>query len=76
MWGVSTETPDGGIVYLHVLNRPVDGVLRLEPAADGKQFREAWFGEEKLALEKTETGYTVVLPDADDGIDTVIRLMV
>ena len=76
MWGVSTETPDGSIVYLHVLNRPADGVLCLSEAADGKRFREAWFGDEKLTLEKTETGYTVAMPEADDGIDTVIRLTV
>ncbi len=76
MWGVSTETPDGSIVYLHVLNRPADGVLCLPEAADDKRFREAWFGDEKLTLEKTETGYTVAMPEADDGIDTVIRLTV
>ena len=76
MWGVSTETPDGSIVYLHVLNRPADGILRLPEAADGKQFREAWFGEEKLSLENAENGYTVAMPEADDGIDTVIRLTV
>ena len=76
MWGVSTETPDGSVVYLHVLNRPADGVLILPEAADGKQFREAWYKEEKLSLTKTEPGWTVVLPTEDDGIDTVIRLTV
>lgn len=76
MWGVSTETPDGSIVYLHVLNRPADGILRLPEAADGKIFREAWYGSNKLVLARTETGYTVELPEEDDGIDTVIRLTV
>jgi hypothetical protein len=76
MWGVSTETPDGSVVYLHVLNRPADGILVLSEAADGKQFREAWYKEEKLSLTKTESGWTIVLPAEDDGIDTVIRLTV
>jgi len=75
MWGISTESPDGSVVYLHVLNRPADGVLKLAPAADGKVFREAWFGEEKLAFEKTQDGYVITMPAADDGIDTVVRLV-
>lgn len=74
MWGVSTESPDGMTVYLHILNRPVNGVLSLPRAADGKVFREAWYKDEKLAFSVSEDGYTVTLPSADDGIDTVVRL--
>ena len=59
-----------------MLNRPADGILRLPEAADGKIFREAWYGSNKLVLARTETGYTVELPEEDDGIDTVIRLTV
>lgn len=76
MWGVSTESPDGKTVYLHVLNRPADGILRLPEAADGKVFREAWYKGEKLELTRTANGYAVTLPDEDDGVDTVIRLNV
>lgn len=76
MWGVSTESPDGKTVYLHVLNRPADGILRLPEAADGKVFREAWYKGEKLELTRTANGYAVTLPDEDDGVDTVIRLTV
>jgi len=76
MWGVSTESPDGKTVYLHVLNRPADGILRLPEAADGKVFREAWYKGEKLELTRTANGYAITLPDEDDGVDTVIRLTV
>ena len=74
MWGVSTESPDGNTVYLHVLNRPQDGVLVLPEAADGKVFSEAHHGDKKLTFSVTTDGYEIILPDKDDGIDTVIRL--
>lgn len=75
-WGVSTETPDGSAVYLHILNYPETGVLRLPAPADGKTFREAWYGDVPLGLEKTETGYAVTLPEKEacDAIDTVVKL--
>lgn len=75
MWGVSTESPDGGTVWLHVLNRPADGVLHLEKAADGKAFRQCLYGETALPFAATEDGYTITLPPHDDGVDTVIRLI-
>lgn len=71
-WGVSTET--GNTVYLHVLNAPADGVLRLGMPADGKVFTEAWYGDEKLALTACGDGYTIAMPAAIDEIDTVIQL--
>ena len=76
MWGVSTETPDGKTVYLHVLNRPASGVLTLPKAEDGKVFREAWYKCERLGFRATDGGYEIDMPAADDGIDTVIKLTV
>ena len=75
MWGVSTEAPDGKTVYLHILNRPEDGLLRLPEPADGKSFREAWYGTEKLSLSHDTEGYTIVLPAETDPVDTVVRLL-
>ena len=49
-WGVSTESPDGHVVYLHVLNCPAEGILHLPAPADGKRFREAWYEEKTLTL--------------------------
>ena len=73
-WGVSTESPDGSIVYLHVLNLPKDGVLRLGVPADGTRFDAAEYNGCPLVLTAVEDGYTVVMPQDCDRIDTVIRL--
>ena len=73
-WGVSTETEDGGRVYLHVLNRPADGVLKLTLPENGRTFTSACFGETVLTVLRTADGYEISLPPADDGIDTVICL--
>lgn len=75
MWGVSTESPDGKIVYIHILNRPDGNIFVLPRAFDGKIFREAWFGEIKLGFSASADRYIIELPDEDDGIDTVIRLI-
>ena len=75
-WGVSTESPDGKTVYLHVLNAPPSGVLPLPAPADGKRFREAFRGETRLALTERDGGYTIAFPDCFDPVDTVIRLTV
>ena len=75
-WGVSTQSPDGSVVYLHVLNLPEDGILCLDPPADGRQFAEAWYGETRLSLQVNENGLRIVLPAETDPIDTVIRLTV
>ena len=74
-WGVSTQSPDGSVVYLHVLNLPEDGILRLDAPADGKRFAEAWFGREKLSLTASGDGYMIPMPAETDTIDTVIRLI-
>ena len=76
MWGVSTESPDGKTVYLHVLNRPSDGILRIPEASDGKVFCAAWSKDTQLELRRSSDGYEITLPEADDGIDTVVRLIV
>lgn len=73
-WGVSTESEDGRTVYLHVLNRPDGGILKLAFPANGRRFAEAYCGEIKLDLRETANGYEIALPQTDDGIDTVIRL--
>ena len=73
-WGVSTETEDGGRVYLHVLNRPADGVLKLTLPENGRTFTSACFGETVLTVFRSAEGYEISLPPADDGIDTVICL--
>ena len=74
MWGVSTEAPDGSVVYLHVLNRPENGILRLGVPSDGKDFREARVGDTVLEFKQDGTGCSIVLPKYDDGIDTVVEL--
>ncbi len=76
MWGVSTESPDGKTVYLHVLNRPASGVLAIAKAEDGKLFREAWYKDERLGFRVTDDGYEIDMPISDDGVDTVVRLLV
>ena len=73
-WGVSTESPDGKTVYLHVLNLPADGVLTLPLPANGKKFIAAESGGVQLALEKAGKGYRIVLPENTDPVDTVVRL--
>ena len=74
-WGVSTESEDGAQVYLHVLNRPASGVLRLPFPENGRRFSSARFGEKLLPMTESGEGYEVLLPDEDDGVDTVICLL-
>ncbi len=73
-WGVSTESEDGSAVYLHVLNYPDGGVLKLPFPENGRRFTEAYFGMAKLTLRETAVGYEIKLPAAFDEADTVIRL--
>ena len=74
-WGVSTESPDGKTVFLHVLNRPGDGILKLPPPADGKTFGRAEHGTARLAMEKKDGGYRIAMPGDCDSVDTVVRLI-
>ncbi len=73
-WGVSTESPDGSTVYLHVLNPPEDGVLTLPAPADGKRFVKAEYGSQSLEMQRDGGGYSIVMPGTCDPTDTVIRL--
>jgi hypothetical protein len=73
-WGVSTESPDGSFVYLHVMNLPKDGILRLGVPADGTRFDVAEYNGCPLELTAAENGYTVVMPQNCDPMDTVIQL--
>ena len=73
-WGVSTESPDGTAVFLHVMNLPADGILTLPLPADGKVFLGAACSQSPLDMKKTESGYRIALPETCDPIDTVIRL--
>lgn len=73
-WGVSTETPDGKTVFLHVLNAPESGVLTLPRPADGKAFAAATCGSRPLSLTRDGDGWRIVMPEAPDPIDTVVRL--
>ncbi|MBE6725437.1 MAG: hypothetical protein E7576_09655 [Ruminococcaceae bacterium] len=73
-WGVSTESPDGKTVYLHVLNRPENGILTLPAPIDGKRFTKAFWGDSSLSLDQTADGVRIGFPTDSDPIDTVIRL--
>ncbi|MBQ3179256.1 MAG: alpha-L-fucosidase [Clostridia bacterium] len=74
-WGVSTESPDGSVVYLHVLNCPADGILHLAAPADGKKFTEAWYGNTRISLTAEGDGDVIGMPAEIDEIDTVVRLI-
>lgn len=74
-WGAATESEDGKITYLHVLNLPDDGILRLPLPADGKKFAAAMRKDTQLLMTKTENGYEIILPENCDTIDTVIALI-
>ena len=73
-WGVSTESPDGGTVYLHVMNPPEDKILALPAPADGKTFIKAECGGRPLDMRSVGAGYVIAVPDGCDTVDTVIRL--
>ena len=73
-WGVSTESPDGKTVWLHVLNMPENGVLTLPAPADGKLFTKAEYGERELEMERAGNGYRITMPEDSDTVDTVVRL--
>ncbi len=71
-WGRITAGP--GRLYLHVFDRPQDGVIRLPLAADAPKAR-LLDGGEALAVSKTGDTLAVTLPDRlPDRIDTVVVL--
>jgi hypothetical protein len=76
MWGAATEKEDGSEVFLHVLNAPSDGILRIGYAADGKRFTSARLLEGREAsLADTGIGYSVKIDGRWDNTDTVIVLI-
>jgi hypothetical protein len=82
-WGVSTESPDGSVVYLHVMKPPTGSrTLRIGPTADGSEL-----GNDAAVLNydgststveftKTNDGYDITLPHGTDwhSLDTVVRV--
>lgn len=82
-WGVSTESPDGSIVYLHIMKPPAESrTLHIGPTADGSEL-----GGEAVVLNydgststaeftKTGVGYDITLPLGRDwhDLDTVVQV--
>jgi len=89
-WGVSTESPDGTIAYLHILNPPSGKTLEIPKAADGRTFVRASLLDGKPVTmapvnapaapatlpSPTAGGYQLTLPEGVewDKIDTVLSL--
>ncbi|MHB1150983.1 MAG: alpha-L-fucosidase [Eubacteriales bacterium] len=75
LWGAATEKEDGSKVFLHVLNAPADGELRIGYAADGKRFTSAYLLDgEEASLTDNGCGYTIKISGQWDHTDTVIVL--
>jgi hypothetical protein len=79
-WGVATDSPDGSVTYLHILNPPKDAQVRIGMPANGVRFDKAVHitSGRPVKLDFDKAGYLVTLPDGVtwDGLDTVIRLNV
>jgi hypothetical protein len=82
-WGVSTESPDGSIIYLHVMKPPAGSrTLHIGPAADGSELGSGAVvlnydgSTTAAAVTKTDNGYDITLPGGTDWhiIDTVVRV--
>jgi hypothetical protein len=77
-WGVATDSPDGSITYLHVLNPPVDNQARIGMPANGARFGKATLltTGQPVTLGFDKAGYLITLPDGViwDKLNTVIRL--
>jgi len=78
-WGVSTESPDGRYVYLHVVKPPVGKTLSIGTPADNSSFSMDAIllkSKQKVGFVKTATGYDITLSDVEawDTLNTVIRL--
>ena len=65
--GVSTGSPDSKIVYLHMLNLTEDG-LSMPPVPDDlKVFVKADYGDNVLGMQRTDSGYSIVLPENNEN---------
>ena len=78
-WGVSTESPDGKTVYLHIMKPPAGNTLTIGPTADGSTLggRATILNTGKpVSFKKTAAGYELSLPagTAWDPLDTVIKV--
>ncbi|WP_298288867.1 alpha-L-fucosidase [Novosphingobium sp.] len=79
-WGVSTESPDGRTVYLHVLRPPEGRVLALGPTEDGSEFdtdsARLLVSGKPVGLRKLNSCYELTLPEgvAWDQINTVVSV--
>ena len=78
-WGVSTESPDGNVVYLHILRPPVGQILLLGHTEDGSTLggpaRILKTGQ-IINFTKKLLGYEISLPAGVqwDALDTVIQV--
>lgn len=75
---VATRSVDDRYEYVHVLVPPVGSVLELPPPLDGRRFASAVMLRSGRAAElhQDECGVRIVVPEAWDRLDTVIRLAV
>ena len=77
-WGVATDSPDGSITYLHILNPPVGQQARIGMPANGARFGTATLltSGRTVQLDFDKAGYLVTLPNGQswDKLNTVIRL--
>lgn len=64
-WGVATDSPDGSITYLHVLNPPAGRILRIGMPANGARFHKATLlpSGRAVTLQLEKSGYVITLPD-------------
>jgi hypothetical protein len=83
VWGVSTESPDGNIVYLHIMKPPKGSrTLHIGPAADGSKLGSDAVilnydgSTTTAALTKVNDGYDITIPDGTDwhSLDTVVQV--
>jgi alpha-L-fucosidase len=72
-WGRCTVK--GSLVYLHVFQRPADGMVRLNGLRNRVQSAQLLSGGQKLAV-STESGVSAIKTPAFDSADTVIVLQV
>lgn len=78
-WGVSTESPDGKTIYLHVLNPPQGKTLLLGHTEDGSTLDGTAVllkSGQAATLVPKRLGYEITLPEGAgwDPLDTVIQL--
>ena len=78
-WGVSTESPDGKTIYLHVLTPPAGQTLAIGPTSDGSELTgpaTLVADGKSVSLQKTSAGYEITLPagTAWDPLNTVIAV--